>query len=430
MITVEQHLGRIVRTVRRLPPLELGLLDAQGCVLAEDVTSQVELPGFTNSAMDGYAVHAADVQDAREDVPVVLPVVDDIAAGNTQALSLAPGQSMRIMTGAPVPHGADAIVPVELTDAGLARVAISAPVRVGQHVRLAGEDVRTGDTVLRAGTRLGPRQLALVAATGLGRVRVIPRPRVVVISTGDELIEPGRQPGFGQVVDSNGLMITAAVRELGGVPFRVSGVPDDARELSATLEGQLVRADAVITTGGVSAGAYDTVKEVLSRVGTVQFDKVAMQPGMPQGFGVLGEDETPVFTLPGNPVSAMVSFEVFVAPALRLMAGRPEHEVALVNAVAEHDWTAPAGKTQFARAVLRTVTPLSAGRLEAVGIGSGTGGAGDRPAYTVSLVGAQGSHVLGGLAGANALAIVPSAVTEVRAGDVLRCHPLGQVVEA
>ena len=407
MITVEEHLSRIVATVRRLPSIGLNLLDAQGCVLAQDVTSEVALPGFTNSAMDGYAVHAADLGAASETAPVTLPVVHDIAAGNTQALSLAPGQSMRIMTGAPMPHGADAVVPVELTDGGLARVTISASVPVGQSVRRAGEDVMAGDLVMHSGTRLEPRQIALLAAVGCGRVSVTPKPRVVVISTGDELIEPGTRPGFGQVVDSNGLMLTAAVRALGCIPFRVGCVRDDARTFLSTIESQLLRADAVITTGGVSMGAYDTVKEVLSRVGTMRFDKVAMQPGMPQGFGVLGEDEIPVFTLPGNPVSAMVSFEVFVAPALRLMAGRPQHEVPLVNAVASHDWTAPAGKVQFARVVL---SHNDSGR-------------------TVAIAGLQGSHALAGLAGANALAVIPADVTLVRAGDHVRCHPLGPILE-
>ena len=407
MITVEEHFSRIVATVRRLPSIGLNLLDAQGCVLAQDVTSEVPLPGFTNSAMDGYAVHAADLAAASEEAPVTLPVVHDIPAGNTQALSLAPGQSMRIMTGAPMPHGADSVVPVERTDGGLAKVTISAPVSVGDSVRQAGEDVCAGDLVLRDGTRLGPRQIALLAAVGTDQVQVTPKPRVVVISTGDELIEPGTRPGFGQVVDSNGLMLTAAVRALDCIPFLIGCVRDDARTFLSTIESQLLRADAVITTGGVSMGAYDTVKEVLSRVGTMRFDKVAMQPGMPQGFGVLGEDEVPVFTLPGNPVSAMVSFEVFVAPALRLMAGRPQHEMPLVSAVATHDWTAPAGKVQFARVVLSL---------------NGSG-------RTVAIAGLQGSHALAGLAGANALAVIPADVTLVRAGDHVRCHPLGPILE-
>ena len=412
MITVQEHLSRIVESVQRLPPIGLDLLEAQGCVLAQDVTSEVSLPGFRNSAMDGYAVHAADLAAAGDAAPVVLPVAGDIAAGNTQTLSLAPGQSMRIMTGAPMPDGADAVVPVELTDGGLTTVTVSASVFAGQHVREAGEDVQAGDVVMSQGTRLGPRQIALLAAVGTGEVRVTPRPRVVVISTGDELIEPGTRPGFGQVVDSNGLMLTAAVRALGCIPFRVGCVPDDAQTFLSTIESQLRRADAVITTGGVSMGAYDTVKEVLSAVGTMRFDKVAMQPGMPQGFGVIGEGEIPVFTLPGNPVSALVSFEVFVAPALRLMAGRPQHETSMVSAVAAHDWAVPAGKVQYARVLLSHESSHEGLR------------------HTAAIAGFQGSHALGSLAVANALAVIPAEVTSVRAGDQVSCHPLGPILEA
>jgi molybdopterin molybdotransferase len=400
MISVEEHLARILQTVRPLPPFDLGVLEAQGCVLAGDVEAQGQLPGFTNSAMDGYAVHAADVEGASVDSPVVLPVVNDIAAGNTNALSLAQGQTMRIMTGAPMPRGADAVVPVEQTDGGVVHVELRAAPRPGQHVRNAGEDVQSGEVILRAGTLLGPGQIALLAAAGTARVRVVPKPRVVVLSTGDELVEPGREPGFGQVVDSNSLMLTAAVRAVGATPYRVGGVPDDARQLMETLESQLVRADAIITTGGVSMGAFDTVKEVLSRVGTVQFDKVAMRPGMPQGFGVLGEEQVPVFTLPGNPISALVSFHVFVAPALRAMAGRPEKAwpPGFVPATAAESWSSVAGKMEFARVVLDD----------------------DR----VRLAGGQGSHMLGALAAAEALAVVPPEVTEVHEGDELLCLPL------
>jgi len=407
VITVQEHLSRIVDSVHRLPSIGLDLLDAQGCVLDQDVTSAVSLPGFRNSAMDGYAVHAADLAGASDTAPVTLPVVHDIAAGNTERLSLAAGQSMRIMTGAPMPDGADAVVPVEATDGGLTRVVVSVSVSVGQHVRPAGEDVAAGDLVMSDGTRLEPRQIALLAAVGAGAVRVTPKPRVVVISTGDELIEPGNPPGFGQVVDSNSLMLTAAVRALDCIASRVGCVPDDSKTFLSTIESQLLRADAVITTGGVSMGAYDTVKEVLSRVGTMRFDKVAMQPGMPQGFGVLGEDEIPVFTLPGNPVSALVSFEVFVAPALRLMAGRPQHETPMVTAVAAHGWAVPDGKVQYARVVLSH----------------------DGSRHTAAIAGLQGSHALGSLAVANALAVIPADVTSVRSGDPVSCHPLGPILE-
>jgi molybdopterin molybdotransferase len=400
VISVEQHLERILATVKVIPPFDLGVLDAQGCVLAVDVQARGSLPGFTNSAMDGYAVHAADVATASPDSPVVLPVVNDIAAGNTKALSLATGQTMRIMTGAPMPHGADAVVPVEATDGGAVKVEIRESRGVGAHVREVGEDVEAGNVVLRRGTLLGPGQIALLAAAGISRVRVVPRPRVVVVSTGDELVEVGRTPGFGQIVDSNSVMLTAAVTAVGATPFRVGGVPDDARTLLDTLEGQLVRADVIITTGGVSMGAFDTVKEVLSRVGTVQFDKVAMRPGMPQGFGVLGEDKVPVFTLPGNPVSALVSFPVFAAPALRAMAGRPapSYPPGSVPAVAAEPFRSVPGKMEFVRVVLDD----------------------DR----ARLAGGQGSHMLGALAAADALAVIPADVSEVAAGDELLCLPL------
>jgi molybdopterin molybdotransferase len=400
VISVEQHLNRILGTVRVIRPFELGVLDAQGCVLADDVAARGSLPGFTNSAMDGYAVYAADVATASTESPVVLPVVNDIAAGNTSPLSLATGQTMRIMTGAPMPRGADAIVPVEATDGGVVTVSVFERSVVGQHVREAGEDVEAGTVVLRKGTLLGPGQIALLAAAGVPRVRVVPRPRVVVLSTGDELVDVGRAPGFGQIVDSNSLMLTAAVSAMGATPYRVGGVADDARVLMDTLEGQLVRADAVITTGGVSMGAFDTVKEVLSRVGTVQFDKVAMRPGMPQGFGTLGEEAVPVFTLPGNPVSALVSFHVFVAPALRAMAGRPEPAwpPGYVTAVAAERFISVPGKMEFLRVVLED----------------------DR----ARLAGGQGSHMLGALAAADALAVIPPEVTEVQPGDEVECLPL------
>jgi molybdopterin molybdotransferase len=413
MIGVDEHLSRIIATVQQLQPSRLSLLDAQGCVLARDVVSEVPLPGFTNSAMDGYAVRAADIASATQTDPVTLPVVGAIPAGNTEAFGLAPGQSMRIMTGAPIPDGADAVVPVELTRSELegdsrASVEVMAAMSVGQYVRRAGDDVAVGDLVMRHGTRLEPRQIALLAAVGMGDVSVTPKPRVVVVSTGDELIEPGTRPGFGQVVDSNGPMLTAAVRALDCLPLHVACVRDDARTLLSVIEGLLPHVDAVVTTGGVSMGDHDTVKEVFSSVGTMRFDKVAMQPGMPQGFGVLGDHEVPVFTLPGNPVSAMVSFEVFVAPALRLMAGRPQRETPLVTAVAGHDWTSPADKVQFARVVLSR---------------SGS-------EHRVALAGKQGSHVLGGLANANALAVIPADVSLVRAGDLVQCHLLGPIAEA
>ncbi len=407
MISVEQHLERILTAVSPLAAVEVDLLDAQGCVLAQEVSSSVQLPGFDNSAMDGYAVRAEDVAGADPEHPVLLPVLGDIAAGSTEHLSIDPGRTRRIMTGAPVPAGADAIVPVELTDGHAHEVRILEAVEAGRHIRRAGEDVGVGDVLLRDGVLVGPRQIAVLAAVGVDRVRVVPRPHVSVLSTGDELIEPGTVPGFGQVVDSNGLMVTAAVRAAGAVARRVGRVADEAGAFSARFEAELDSADAIITTGGVSMGAFDTVKEVLSADGDVRFDQVAMQPGKPQGFGLAGSRAVPVFTLPGNPVSALVSFEVFVRPALARMAGRT-HAAVAVQAVVGQGWDSPPGKVQYARVVL------------------GPDGAGQ---YVVRLAGGQGSHVLGGLAAANALAVVPADVTRVEAGTVVEVRPLVDLVE-
>ncbi len=350
------------------------------------------LPGFDNSAMDGYAVRSEDLDG---DLPVVLPVVGDVAAGPASPLRVQPGLCVRIMTGAALPPGADAVVPVESTDGGVSSVRIDRRVEPGAYVRRAGEDVEAGETVLTRGTALGSASLGLAAAVGRSRVLVRPRPRVVVVSTGSELVEPGAPMGPGQIADANSFALTAAALEAGAQAYRVGIVPDDPRTLLDTLEDQLVRADVLVTSGGVSVGAYDVVKEVLSRLGTVRFDKVAMQPGMPQGFGTIGPDGTPVFALPGNPVSALVSFEAFVRPALRRMVGAEPIERPRVSAVAQADLRSVRGKRSFLRVKL-TVR---------------------KGAYVVAPVGGSGSHLLAGMSRANALAVVPEEVELVRAGE-------------
>ena len=399
MKSVEEHLRQCLAAVAPLPPRDVALLDALGCVLAEDVVATGALPAFDGSAMDGYAVLVEDVASASEEHPVVLPVVADLPAGVREVPTLIAGQSARIMTGAPVPPGASAVVPVEWTDGGTASVTISRAPSPGQHVRRAGEDVQPGEPLLAAGTRLAARHLALLAATGRDRARVHPAPRVVVLSTGSELVEPGQPVGFGQVTDSNSTALTAAAREAGAVATRVGIADDDPDRLLQVLEAQLERADVLITSGGVSAGAYDVVKEVLTRLGTVAFDKVAMQPGMPQGLGTLG-DGTPIFTLPGNPVSAYVSFEVFVRPALRRMLGESELHRPTVTATATEGWASPAGKRQFVRAVLTS---------------------GEDGRALVRPAGGQGSHLVADLATANALAVVAEETTRVEAGTAVRC---------
>ena len=403
---VEVHLAECLEAVSTLPSVELPLLESLDCVLAEDIVSAVDLPQFDNSSMDGYAVRIHDVATAGEDRPVLLPVSADLPAGVGEVSPLAAVTAARIMTGAPLPKGSDAVVPVEWTDHGTETVSIRRSPSQGQYVRRIGEDVRMGERVLTAGARLSPRQIALLAAVGRTTVRVYPRPRVVVLSTGSELVPPGARLGFGQIHDANGYGLTAAVLELGDRARHGGIVPDNEDAVSLALESALADADVLITSGGVSAGAFDTVKEVLRRYGTVRFDRVAMQPGMPQGFGTLGPAGTPIFTLPGNPVSAMVSFEVFVRPVLRKLAGEASLQRHVVPAVAALPWSSPVGKRQFVRAVLDR-------RGDGVSV--------------VTPVGGQGSHLVADLAGATCLAVVPEEVDEVTVGMTLNCMLLDRV---
>jgi molybdopterin molybdotransferase len=390
-IGVDEHLQRILDRVQPLPPYEQRLLDVQGLPVADDVVSPLSLPVFDNSAMDGYAVHFRDVAAATEERPVHLPVLGSIAAGDGEASVLEPGTAIRIMTGARVPDGCSAVVPIEWTDNGTEQVLIHQGPFEGQHVRRAGEDVTRGDVLLKAGDVVGPRQVGLLASVGIDRVVVPPRPRVVIMSTGAELVEPGQPLGPGQIHDSNSYLLAAATRAAGAIPFRVAASPDDVDSFTEALADQLVRADVVVTSSGVSTGDHDVVKAALSSLGTVDFLEVAMQPGKPQGFGVIGEDATPIFTLPGNPVSSYISFEVFVAPALRRMIGRVPYTRPLVQAVLTEDLRSPRGRRQYLR-----------GRFEVRSDGA-----------FVTPVGGPGSHLVGGLSMADCLIVVEDDVTSV-----------------
>jgi molybdopterin molybdotransferase len=426
--SVDEHLEDILATVRPLEPIELQLADAQGCVLVEDVTVPVSLPPFDNSSMDGYAVRVADVAGASEEFPAALEVVGDVAAGHAaDLLYVGPGQAARIMTGAPLPSGAETVVPVEWTDGGLGEGPVSGmrarslapeqasghvrvyrPAEARAHVRAQGSDVKAGDRALEAGTVLGPPQIALLAAIGRGTVRVHPRPRVVVLSTGSELVQPGEELGSGQIYDSNSFALTAAARDAGAIAYRVGAVADDADTLRSTIEDQLVRADLLVTTGGVSVGAYDVVKEALSHVADedeagsgIEFRTLAMQPGKPQGFGSIGPDHIPLLALPGNPVSSYVSFELFVRPAIRTLMGledvhRPTTRAKLT---ADRALTSPKGRRQFLRA------------RYAEG--------------TVRPVGGAGSHLVAALAHADALIVVPEDVESVAPGTEVEVVLLG-----
>src|SRR5215472_2372013 len=364
MDSVETYLADILAATKPLAPRELALPDALGAVLVSDVTAQYPLPSFDNSAMDGYAVRASEVAAASEDNPVVLPVTGEIAAGDTGCHDLVPGSCIRIMTGAAMPAGADAVVQVELTDGGTDRVAIRASVVTGTSVRKVGGDAMPGDLLLTKGTRLGAVHLGLLAAAGHGIVPARPRPRVTVISTGDELIEPGSSLIPGQIWESNGTMLAAAARAAGYDAQRYPIVRDDTESVLSAVQDALANADILITSGGVSMGGeHDVVKAALATLGTVGFRKVAMQPGMPQGFGTVGPAATPIFTLPGNPVSAYVSFCLFVQPALDALQDSHRERAKSRQAVLAGPVRSPAQRRSFLRGVLDApaglVTPVS-----------------------------------------------------------------------
>ncbi|MCT7367494.1 molybdopterin molybdotransferase MoeA [Mycolicibacterium llatzerense] len=354
MRTVEEHQQVVAGLISARPAVTVPLADALGLALADDVVAPLSLPGFDNSAMDGYAVLAADVAAASAENPVKLPVAEDIPAGRTDLLTLAPGTAHRIMTGAMLPTGATAVVPVESTDAATDIVSIFSSSSEGRHIRRAGEDVTAGMTVLPAGEVLSPAALGLAAALGFAELKVIPRQRVLVLSTGTELVTPGTPLQPGQIYESNAVMLAAALRDAGADVTTAPATSDDVALFRETLAGHARDVDLIITTGGVSAGAYEVVKDALT--GDVEFVKVAMQPGMPQGAGTV--NGTPIITLPGNPVSALVSFEVFIRPPLRaamgLTAERPRRSATLTEKL-----TSPAGKRQFRRGVVGTDDEVS-----------------------------------------------------------------------
>ncbi len=400
--TVDEHLQTVLDGIGSIDPIELTLLDAQGLLLAENVTTQVALPSFDNAATDGYAIRAIDTRDASDDTPLVLPVVGDVVAGSKTRSGMGPGLAMRIMTGAPIPAGADAVVRLADTDQGVARVTVNRAVYTGEGLRRTGEDLPAGAQALGAGAAIGPQQLALLAAIGRDRVVVRPRPRVLVISTGSELIEVGHRPAFGEVTDANSYLLAAAAKDAGADARRVGIDPDDHSKLLDVLESQLLRADILLTTGGVSMGAFDVVKQAMSEIGTVDFADVAMAPGRPQGFGHLG-DGIPIFCLPGNPVAALVAFEAFVRPAIRKLLGKRNLQRASVQAVSLDSTTSEPGLRDYRRAVLHR---------EAAG------------GYSVSLLGGAGAHRIASLASSNCLVVIDEEVTEVAAGSRVAVIPL------
>jgi molybdopterin molybdotransferase len=409
VLSVEEALEKILGYVHVLEAEEKPLLDALGQVLAEDVIAEFPIPPLDNTAMDGYAVRAVDTEGATPESPKRLAVAGELAAGAVYEGELEPGTAVRIMTGAPMPRGADAVVPFEDTDEPSGRefgtfakpvesVAVFHAVTGGDNVRYAGEDIAAGTRVLPKGTLLRASHIGALAAMGRATVRVIRRPVVAVLSTGDELVPLGRPLGPGQIHDSNTYSVSALVKESGGIPKVLGIARDNVDALTAKIRGGL-DADMLLTSAGVSRGDYDVVKDVLAREGEIAFWTVRMKPGKPLAFGTFAGDvgRVPHIGFPGNPVSSMISFELFARPAIFKMMGKTGWQRPTLPVVVEDRITNSDGRRIFARAVVSERD----GR------------------YYASLTGPQGSGVLTSMMIANALVIVPEDTPQVRPGDKL-----------
>ena len=405
-LDVADAVARVVAGVSRLASEQVPTTQAAGRVLAAPVRSSIHLPPWNNSAMDGYAVRAGDV--AR--IPSVLRVIETVAAGAFPSRPVGAGEATRIMTGAPVPDGADTVVRVEDTDGGLERVEIRANRDAGKNVRPRGEDIAANAEALATGQLLGAAQLGVLAAIGVTEVAVVRQPRVAILTSGDELVPPERfaEAAAGRkIVSSNSVTLRELVREAGGESMDL-GIAADSRESLREHLGRAAGADLILTSGGISVGAFDHVRDVLAGLGaTLDFWRVRMRPGAPIGFGMLGG--TPWIGLPGNPVSTMVTFELFARPAIRKMRGHVALYRAAIEAVLEEPISVGADLTHFLRGVLHR---------------RGDGRMGAR------LTGTQSSGVLSSMARADALLVVPRGQAAVAAGATVRAIPLGDAAGA
>ena len=428
MRSVEDQLAAVVEAAAAPEPIRVALTDALGLMCAEEVTSTTQVPGFPQAAVDGFAVRAVDVggtaglrrperrdrdQDEAgdgEEAPAApqpnreraLPVVGEVPAGSQKPLRLQPRQAVRVATGAPLPTLADAVLPLEWTDRGRKRVTPQRPVRTGDFVRRPGDDIQPGDIAVRQGAVLGPAQIGLAAAAGRDKLLVYPRPRVTVMSYGLELVDLDRRPGLGQVFDIASYVVAAAAKEAGADVHRAGIINAEPRRMREIVAGHIAKSEFVVITGAVGGSGAAPIQEILRELGQVDTTRVAMHPGSVQGFGLLGDERTPVFLTPSNPVSSLVIFEVLARPLIRLSLGKRNAKRRIVRARALGKVASRPGRTGFIRA--RLMRDAHTGDYLVEGLGGATGA----PA-----------HLLAGLAQANAMIRVPADAAEIRPGDVV-----------
>ena len=404
---VDEQIALVLESAVRPRPVRVAISEAQGLLCAEEVVAEHALPGFDQAAVDGYAVRSVDVRP-EGDEPVRLPVVGEIAAGSRQPRRLQPGQAVRVATGAPLPTLADAVVPTAFTDGHPANVTVHRSVPSAAYVRRTGEDVQIGDVAVRQGDTIGAAQVGLLAAVGRSKVLVYPRPRVSIVSVGDELVDVDRTPSVGQVYDVNSYALAAAARDAGAEVSRVGIVQSEPKRLREVVEGRLLMSEVVVVAGGAGGTAADEVHAALSELGRIDMTRVAMHPGSVQGFGRLGPDSVPTFLLPANPMSALVVFEVLIRPLIRAARGTRNPHRRMVSARLISPLTSTKGRKGFLRGQLL--------RDESTG------------EYLVQPLGTSGAHLLASLAEANCLVNVEEDLTEVPAGEQVRVTFLAQRV--
>ena len=405
MRSVTQQLDLVLAAARTPSPVRVAISEAHGLLCAEQVVASSALPAFDQAAVDGYAVRSVDLADASEQNPITFPVVGEIPAGARTAHRLQPHQAVYVGTGAPLPTIADAVVPTSSAQGGGARVTITRSLKSGDFVRKSGEDVQPGDIAVRSGAFIGSAQVGLLAAVGRDKVLVHPRPRLTILSVGDELVDVTRNPGHGQVYDVNSFALAAAARDAGADVTRLGIAPTEPRRLRELVESRLLASEALLISGAAGGLSSGPILELLAELGDIDQTRVAMQPGSAQGFGLLGADRVPTFLLPANPVSALVVFEVIVRPMVRVMLGRANPYRRIVNARTLTAITSPPGRRQFLRGQLMRD---------------------EHDDFLVHVLGGGGTHLLASLAEANCLILVDEDITELPVGSEVPVSFLAQ----